>query len=117
MIQYIKDKYYNKRREKMDIVFIKPKKFEEIINYMEYINNEIILHLNVTDLDKEVSQRVVDFISGAAYAKDAQVLTLGNGVFCILPHSKEFKIEYKSAYSGSIIDTRDNEEEEIRPSR
>ena len=47
----------------MDIVFAKPNKFENIIKYMDYVSNDVILHINFQDLDSKTAQRVLDFFS------------------------------------------------------
>lgn len=100
----------------MDIVFVKPNKFENIMKYMDYISDEVILHINFQDLDAKTSQRVLDFVSGAAYIKDAIIVTPGESVFCVLPKSKEYIMDYRNNTS-SLIDPRYDEEEEIRPNR
>ncbi|MGL5657242.1 MAG: cell division protein SepF [Fusobacteriaceae bacterium] len=100
----------------MDIVFVKPNKFENIMKYMDYISEDVILHINFQDLDAKTSQRVLDFVSGAAYIKDAIIVTPGESVFCVLPKSKEYIMDYRNNTS-SLIDPRYDEEEEIRPNR
>lgn len=100
----------------MDIVFAKPNKFENIIKYMDYVSNDVILHINFQDLDSKTAQRVLDFVSGAAYIKDAIIVTPGESVFCVLPKSKEYIMDYRNTAPG-LIDPRHDEEEEIRPNR
>ena len=100
----------------MDIVFAKPNKFENIIKYMDYVSNDVILHINFQDLDSKTAQRVLDFVSGAAYIKDAIIVTPGESVFCVLPKSKKYVMDYRNTAPG-LIDSRHDEEEEIRPNR
>lgn len=95
-----------------DIIFIKPSKFEEVVKYMEYIDKEVIVHVNIHDLDKGASQRVVDFLSGAVYIKDGTIVNPGEKTFCIIPKSKEFMMNYKN-HTTQVIDPRYDEEEEI----
>lgn len=98
----------------IDIVFVKPAKFEDIIKYMDHISNDVILHINFHDLDAKTSQRVIDFVSGAVYIKDGVILNPGEQVFCIIPKSKQHIMEYRNNFSN-VIDPRYDEEEEIRP--
>ncbi len=99
----------------VDIIFIKPNKFEDIIKYMEYISKEVIVHINFHDLDEKTSQRVIDFVSGAVYIMDGIILNPGEKVFCIVPKSKQHSMEYRNNNSSKVIDPRYDEEEEIRP--
>ena len=73
-----------------DIIFVRPSKFEDITKYIEYINDEKILHMNIEDLDDKTAQRVIDFISGANYAKEGELVNPGNKVFCVIPKSKSY---------------------------
>lgn len=100
----------------MDIVFVKPTKFESIVNCMEHISNDVILHINFEALDAKTSQRVLDFVSGAAYIKEAIIVSPGETAFCVLPKTKDYTIDYKNNVT-SVIDPRYDEEEEIRPNR
>lgn len=95
-----------------DIIFIKPNKFEDVVKYMEYIDNDVIVHVNIHDLDRTASQRVVDFLSGAVYIKDGTIVNPGEKTFCILPKNKQFMMDYKN-YTTQVIDPRYDEEEEI----
>lgn len=95
-----------------EIIFIKPSRFEDIIKYMEYIDKDVIVHINIHDLDRTASQRVIDFISGAVYIKEGTILNPGDKSYCIIPKEKKFAMHYRNS-SGSPLDPRQDEVEEI----
>ena len=42
-----------------DIVFVKPKKYEDCKKCVEYIKRDKIVHINLMDLDGKESQRIL----------------------------------------------------------
>lgn len=97
-----------------DIIFIKPNRFEDIIKYMEYIDKDVIVHINIHDLDKGASQRVIDFISGAVYIKEGSIINPGDKSYCIIPKDKKFTMQYKNNSSSSLDSKQDEVEEIVR---
>lgn len=97
-----------------EIVFFKPIKFEDCMKCVEYIREEKIVHINLCDLDAENSQRILDFISGAVYIQEGQIVNPGEKVFCSIPKDKKYLMDYKEKVP-SVLDSRYDEEEEIIP--
>jgi len=53
-------------------------------------------------LEKDVSRRVVDFLSGAVYGVDGNIQKVANGIFLIAPYNVgimgDFKDELKKGF-------------------
>ncbi|MGL5964384.1 MAG: cell division protein SepF [Fusobacteriaceae bacterium] len=97
-----------------DIIFIKPSRFEDIIKYMEYIDKEVVVHINIHDLDKNAAQRVVDFITGAVYIKEGSIINPGEKIYCVIPKDKKFVMQYKNNSESNLGLKQDEVEEIIR---
>jgi cell division inhibitor SepF len=95
-----------------DIVFVKPKKYEECARCVDYIKNDKIVHINLMDLDSKESQRILDYISGAVYIKEGDIVNPGENIFCTIPKNKKYLFDYKPM-SGKL---NEDELEEIVPS-
>ncbi|MGY0395384.1 MULTISPECIES: cell division protein SepF [unclassified Fusobacterium] len=95
-----------------DIVFVKPKKYEECMRCVDYIKEDKIVHINLMDLDSKESQRILDYISGAVYIKEGDIVNPGESIFCTIPKNKKHLFDYKP------LNGRFNEDEieEIVPS-
>ncbi len=102
------------KKEYLDILFLKPQRFEEVVKYIEYITNGTIIHLNCEELDGKTSQRVIDFINGAVYIVEGIIVNPSTNIYCFVPKGKEYSVEYRSS-SEDILDSSNDEEEEIRP--
>ena len=58
----------------VNIVFIKPARFEDCVKCIEHIKKERIVHINLYDLKEEESQRILDYISGAVYILEGHIV-------------------------------------------
>lgn len=94
--------------KKYDIVFVKPKNFEDCQKCIEHIKGERIVHINLAELEREESQRILDYISGAVYIKEGEIIVLGDGIFCAIPKDKNYQFEYKTGNSGEIEEIKRN---------
>ena len=72
---------------KLKVVLVKPKHFEEASDIADHLNNKRTVVLNLEDADKEVSRRLVDFLSGVAYANNGQIQRVANSTFIITPYN------------------------------
>lgn len=94
--------------ENAEIVFVKPEKFEDCIKCAEYIKTDKIVNINLAQLDDKDSRRVLDYIAGAIFITNAEIINVGNKIFCSIPSGKSYYIDSPKISSY-------NEEEEIVP--
>ena len=52
----------------MQVVLVKPNHFEEVKSIVDYLNDGKTVVLNLEETSVETQRRIVDFLSGAAYA-------------------------------------------------
>jgi FtsZ-interacting cell division protein YlmF len=69
----------------MNIVVQDPKSFEDSMKIVENLKERNTVIVNLQYLDKEMSQRVIDFVSGAAVALNGSYERVGSGVFIFAP--------------------------------
>lgn len=95
------------------MIFLKPLRFEDCVRCIDYIKEDKIVHINLTALDSDKSQRVLDFISGAVHIQEGQIINPGEKIYCSIPKARTYKIEYREP--NNIASSRFDEEEEIVP--
>ena len=69
------------------VVLVKPENFEEASTIADHLNNKRTVVLNLESTNKEVSRRLVDFLSGVAYANNGQIKRVANSTFIITPYN------------------------------
>ena len=93
--------------DNIDIVFLKPTKFEDCVICANYIKEDKIVNMNLSQLDDSDSRRVLDYIAGAIFITKAEIVNVGNKIFCSIPSNRNFLNEMNRDTS------HDDEEVEI----
>ena len=76
--------------DNIDIVFLKPTKFEDCVICADYIKEDKIVNMNLSQLDDNNSRRVLDYIAGAIFITKAEIVNVGNKIFCSIPSNRNF---------------------------
>ena len=76
--------------DNIDIVFLKPRKFEDCVICADYIKEDKIVNMNLSQLDDNDSRRVLDYIAGAIFITKAEIVNVGNKIFCSIPSNRNF---------------------------
>ena len=68
-----------------EVVVIEPKAYNESITIVEALKDRKTVILNLQLLDREQSQRIVDFLCGCTHALDGSQRKIGDSVFIFTP--------------------------------
>lgn len=71
----------------MKVVVMQPMSFDEARDITNHIKAKKPVVVNLECMDKNVARRVVDFLSGAAYAVDGDMQKISNGIFLVAPRN------------------------------
>ncbi|MFT8887549.1 MAG: cell division protein SepF [Ethanoligenens sp.] len=71
----------------LQVVLIKPERFEDAVGVADHLNDKRTVVLNLESTNKDVSRRIVDFLSGVAYANNGQIKRVANSTFIITPYN------------------------------
>lgn len=69
----------------LSVVLVKPELFEEVKTIADHLNSRRTVLLNLESASKENAKRLVDFLSGVAYANGGQMKKVANSTFIITP--------------------------------
>lgn len=78
------------------VVVSEPDKFEEVQVLADHLKNRKQLILNFDNTSPEVSQRIIDFISGTTYALEGNSQQLGKNIFIFTPSNVEIAKDHRS---------------------
>ena len=82
-----KSKFPSAKKEKIDnTISIRPKTFEDSRLIADSIKEKKVVTFSLEFLEFEVGQRVIDFVSGAAYAMDAHLSKVTDKVLTSIPN-------------------------------
>ncbi len=74
---------------KMQMVIKVPKTFDESSEIADHIKGRRIVGLNLRNTDKDTARRMIDFISGTAYATRSKIMRVDVDAFIIVPENVE----------------------------
>ena len=84
----------------LKVVLVKPERFEDASTIADHLNNKRTVVLNLESTNKEVSRRLVDFLSGVAYANEGKIKKVAISTYIITPYNVDIL--------GDLIDELEN---------
>ncbi|MBQ1283604.1 MAG: cell division protein SepF [Acutalibacteraceae bacterium] len=71
----------------LQVVLVKPERFEDAPSIADHLNNKHTVVLNLEKTPKDVQRRLIDFLSGVAYANNGLVKRVAVNTFMITPYN------------------------------
>ena len=79
----------NMHSGKQEVVLFHAKAFDDAAKAANELRNKRAVILNMENVDKALTRRVVDFLSGCVYALDGQVKKIAQSTYQFCPHSMD----------------------------
>ncbi|NLM21305.1 MAG: cell division protein SepF [Peptococcaceae bacterium] len=80
-------------QKQVRVIVVEPVSFEEAQGIAEHLKARKSVILNLERTDVNLSQRLVDFISGTTYALGGNMQKVGNGIFLFVPNNVDISGE------------------------
>ena len=74
---------------KQEVVLFRPVSFNDTTKAADALRNRKAVVLNLENVDKAMSRRVVDFLSGCVYAVDGSVKKVAQSAYIFCPHNMD----------------------------
>jgi len=87
----------------LQVVLKKPERFEDASEIADHLNGKRTVVLNLESTSKEVSRRLIDFLSGVAYANNGQIKRVANSTFIITPYNVDIMGELLDELESSGV--------------
>ena len=71
----------------LKVVLVKPERFENASEIADHLREKRTVVLNLESTNKDVARRLVDFLSGVAYAGDGKIKKVSANTYIITPYS------------------------------
>ena len=84
---------------KQEVVLFHAKSFEDSAKAANELRNKRAVILNMENVDKALTRRVVDFLSGCVFALDGQVKKIAQSTYLFCPHSMDIVGDLESLVS------------------
>ena len=84
----------------LQVVMVKPEKFQDASAIADHLRDKRTVVLNLESANKDVARRMVDFLSGAAYAQEGKIKKVAVATYIITPYNVDI--------IGDLIDELEN---------
>jgi len=79
----------NMNSGKQEVILYHAKTFDDAAKAADELRKKKAIILNMENVDKSLTRRVVDFLSGAVYALDGQVKKIAQSTYLLCPHNMD----------------------------
>ena len=84
----------------LQVVLVKPERFEMASEIADHLKEKRTVLLNLESTQKDIARRLVDFLSGVAYASEGRIKKVAANTYIITPYSVDIQ--------GDLIDELEN---------
>ena len=84
----------------LQVVLVKPEKFEAASEIADHLRDKRTVVLNLESTNKDVARRLLDFLSGVAYANEGKIKKVAISTYIITPYNVDIL--------GDLIDELEN---------
>ncbi len=71
----------------LQVILVRPERFDDAVGIADNLLEKRTVVLNLESTNKEISRRLIDFLSGVAYANGGQIKKVANSTFIITPYN------------------------------
>ena len=84
----------------LQVVLVKPDKFEDASAIADHLREKRTVVLNLESTNKDIARRLLDFLSGVAYANEGKIKKVAISTYIITPYNVDIL--------GDLIDELEN---------
>ena len=84
----------------LKVVLVKPERFENASEIADQLKEKRTVVLNLESTNKEIARRLIDFLSGVAYAGEGKIKKVAANTYIITPYHVDIE--------GDLIDELEN---------
>ncbi|MGI6541877.1 MAG: cell division protein SepF [Limnochordia bacterium] len=87
---------------RMRMVVVEPTSFDEVQSICDHLKERRPVIVSVEDLDKELSKRIIDFVSGTTYAIDGNIQRVGESIFIFTPSGVQVEADVRQQWEPEV---------------
>lgn len=84
----------------LQVVLVKPERFENAAEVADHLREKRTVVLNLEQTNKDIARRLIDFLSGVAYAQEGKIKKVAVNTYIITPYNVDLL--------GDLIDELEN---------
>ena len=84
----------------LSVVLVKPERYENAAEIADHLMEKRTVVLNLEKTNRETARRLLDFLSGVAFANEGKIKRVANSTYIITPYNVDIQ--------GNLMEEREN---------
>jgi len=85
------------------VVVIQPQNIDDAQDICDHLKNKKPVVVNLELLEKEVAQRIIDFLCGAVYALDGSIHKISTMIFLVAPNNVDVLGDFADRLNDDVV--------------
>lgn len=89
---------------RLQVIVVKAEKFTDAADIADHFKNKRAVVLNLDNTNKDVANRLIDFLGGVAYASDGDLKRIANTSYILVPYNVDISGDMIEELGNSAAD-------------
>ena len=85
----------------LQVILVKPDRFDQVSEIADHLRAKEAVVLNLENTTKDIARRLVDFLSGVAYALDGKIKKVAVSTYLITPYNVSITGEWEDSQEAA----------------
>lgn len=88
---------------RFEVVVMSPEVFEDAKEIADYLGTKNPVVINLENCERDVTRRIIDFLSGAVYAVRGNIQKISNDIFLVTPYNVSVLGNFKDDVRKTVL--------------
>ncbi|OPZ86038.1 MAG: Cell division protein SepF [Firmicutes bacterium ADurb.Bin419] len=85
------------------VVVMQPENFNDAQDICDHLKNKKPIVINLEGLEKDLAQRIIDFLSGSVYSLDGSIQKVSSEIFIVAPYNVDIMGDFKGEIATKTV--------------
>lgn len=87
----------------MEVIVLQPETYDEAQDICDHIKQKKPVIINLDKMDRDIAQRIMDFVSGSCYTLNGNLQRVTNNIFIIAPENVDIAGDFREELKSNGI--------------
>ncbi len=88
---------------RLQVIVFKAERFNDVVEIADHFKSKKAIVLNLDNTNKDVANRLIDFLAGVAYAADGELKRIANTSYILVPYNVDISGDLLEELGGDIM--------------
>ncbi|MCM1053907.1 MAG: cell division protein SepF [Bacteroides sp.] len=88
---------------RLQVIVFKAERFNDVVEIADHFKNKKAIVLNLDNTNKDVANRLIDFLAGVAYAADGELKRIANTSYILVPYNVDISGDLLEELGSDIM--------------